>query len=401
MKIFSLFLFLGAIVFSPTPLFAEDAPAWDLYRGNAQATGVAKGDLPDKPELLWKFSIEKGGFQSTAAIIGGAVYIGGGDGKFYALNLADGKLLWSFDAVLGFAASPAVRNGRIYIGDMDGNFYCLDARKGEKIWAFQTVGEIDSSANFYAKPSSTGSDSKNNGIAELPSPPPPLPMGEGSFVLFGSQDAMLYCLDAENGRLAWKFEGGDQIRCFPTVLDHFAFVAGCDSTLSVIDLADGGKVAAKVPIESPTGCSPAILDGRVFFGTEGNVFLCVDPKEKKIVWRFEAEKHAAAFRSSAAVAKEAVVVGSRDKRVHALDPQTGKPLWSFAAKNRVDSSPVIVNRRVFVGSTDGRIYALDLKTGEKRWEYETGGAISASPAVAGGRLIIGNDQGDLFCFGAK
>jgi outer membrane protein assembly factor BamB len=388
LKIFSLLLYLGIIAFSSPPLFAEEAPAWDLYRGNAQATGVAKGDLPDKPELLWKFSIEKGGFQSTAAIVGGAVYIGGGDGKFYALNIADGKLLWSFDAVLGFAASPAVRNGRIYIGDMDGNFYCLDARKGEKIWAFQTDGEIDSSANFYAKPSppeqlSKGEESKNN------------------FVLFGSQDAMLYCLDAENGRLAWKFEGGDQIRCFPTIIDHFAFVAGCDSTLSMIDLADEGKVAAKVPIDSPTGCSPAILDGRAFFGTEGNVFLCVDPKEKKIVWRFEAEKHAAAFRSSAAVAKEAVVVGSRDKRVHALDPQTGKPLWSFAAKNRVDSSPVIVGRRVFVGSADGRIYALDLKTGEKRWEYETGGAISASPAVAGGRLIIGNDQGDLFCFGAK
>jgi outer membrane protein assembly factor BamB len=373
-----------------------------LFRGDAQATGAAKGELPEKLELLWKFSIKKGGFESTAAIVGDAVYVGGGDGKFYALNLSDGKPRWTFEAALGFAASAAVKDGRVYIGDMDGNFYCLNAQSGEKKWSFQADGEIDSSANFYEKPPTSAPEDK--GDTKKPSPPAPLPEGEGStkkFVLFGSQDAMLYCLDAESGRLAWKFEGGDQIRCFPTVVDHFAFVAGCDATLSMIDLADEGKIVAKVPIDSPTGCSPAVMDGRVFVGTEGNSFLCIDPKEKKILWRFEAEKRGAPFRSSAAVAKEAVVVGSRDKLVHAFNPQTGKPLWTFAAKNRVDSSPVIVGRRVFVGSAEGRVYALEIKTGEKVWQYETGGAVSASPAVAGGRMVIGNDQGELFCFGAK
>jgi outer membrane protein assembly factor BamB len=308
-----------------------------------------------------------------------------------------------------------VKNGRIYIGDSDGNFYCLDAKSGEKKWTFQADGEINSSANFY--------ESKQKS-SEQPSPPAPLPKGEGSketefpkgegsnetgfskeegrtYVLFGSQDAMLYCLDAKSGELAWKFEGGDQIRCFPTVLDHYAFIAGCDAALSMIDLDDGGKIASKVSLDSPTGCSPAVMAGKVFVGTEGNAFFCIDPKEKKIVWRFEAEKHAEPFRSSAAVTKEAVIVGSRDKLVHALNPANGKPLWSFATKKNVDSSPVIVGGRVFVGSADGRIYGLNVKTGEKVWQFEAGGAVVASPAVAGGRMVIGNNQGELFCFGAK
>jgi outer membrane protein assembly factor BamB len=288
------------------------------------------------------------------------------------LNLSDGKKRWEFSSALGFTASPAVKDGRVYVGDSDGNFFCLDARSGEKLWAFQADGEIDSSANFY----------KN-------------------YVLFGSQDAMLYCLDAKTGDLIWKYEGGDQIRCFPTVLEHFAFIAGCDSALTMIDLDKSGEVVSQVKIDSPTGCSPAVMDGRVFFGTEGGTFFCVDPKEKKIVWQFEEEKHAQSFRSSAAVTKEIVIVGSRDKRLHALNPATGKPLWSFAAKKNIDSSPVIVGNRVFVGSTDGRVYGLNIKNGEKLWEFEAGGSVVGSPAVAGGRMVIGNNQGQLFCFGAK
>jgi outer membrane protein assembly factor BamB len=364
---------------------ATAAEDWPVFRGDEKATGVAKSDLPAKLERLWTFSIEKGGFEATAAIVGDAVYVGATDGKFYALNLSDGKKRWEFSSPLGFTASSAVNDGRVYVGDSDGNFFCLDAKSGEKLWSFQADGEIDSSANFYQ-----------------PSPPAPLPKVEGRLlVLFGSQDAMLYCLDAKTGELAWKYEGGDQIRCFPTVLEHFAFIAGCDAALTMIDLDKGGEVVSQVKIDSPTGCSPAVMDGRVFFGTEGGTFFCVDPKEKKIVWQFEEEKHAQSFRSSAAVTKDIVVVGSRDKRLHGLDSATGKPLWTFAAKKNIDSSPVIVGNRVFVGSTDGRVYGLDVNNGEKVWEFEAGGSVVGSPAVAGGRMVIGNNQGQLFCFGAK
>jgi outer membrane protein assembly factor BamB len=355
------------------PQVEKNVPAdWAFFRGDAQATGVVKGQLSEKLDLLWTFTIEKGGFESTAAIVGDTVYVGGTGGKFYTLNLSDGKKRWEFPSALGFTASPAVRDGLVYIGDSDGNFYCLDAKTGEKKWSFQADGEINSSANFYKH-----------------------------YILFGSQDSMLYCLDAKSGNLAWKYEGGDQIRCFPTVLEHYAFIAGCDAALTMIDLDDGGKIVSKVPLDSPTGCTPAVMDSRVFVGTEGGTFFCIEPKGKKILWQLAAEKNGAAFRSSAAVSKEATIVGSRDKRVYAFNPQTGKLLWNFPTKSRVDSSPVIVGNRVIVGSADGRIYALNIKTGERVWQFEAGGAVLASPAIGGGRLVIGNNRGEIFCFGEK
>jgi outer membrane protein assembly factor BamB len=129
--------------------------------------------------------------------------------------------------------------------------------------------------------------------------------------------------------------------------------------------------------------------------------LAIDLQQRKILWRYQNTANPFAFRSSAVVTPQAVVVGSQDKRVYALNPKTGRVLWEFVCKKRVDSSPVVVGSRLFVGSADGRLYELDLKSGRELWRFEAGGAVDASPAVAAGRLVIGTEDGNLYCFGTK
>ena len=94
-----------------------------------------------------------------------------------------------------------------------------------------------------------------------------------------------------------------------------------------------------------------------------------------------------------------VIVGGRDKAVHAIDAATGKAAWTFATRARVDSSPAVAGGRVFVGSSDGKLYVLDAATGQKRWEFDAGDAITASPAIAAGRVVIGAQDGRIYCFG--
>ena len=350
------------------------AKSWPLVRGNALAQGVAETKLPAKPSPLWKFEVPKGAFEGTPAIVGGVAYIGDMDGKLFALNLADGKPLWSQQIGSGFIASPAVRGDMLYIGDIDGVFYAVDLKTGQPKWKYEAGAQIDSGANFW----------QDN-------------------VLFGSQDANLYCLNIDGklaGKLVWKFAIQDQIRCTPTVVGDRSFVAGCDSLLHIIDLTEGKEVAA-VPIESPTGVTPAVLGDHVFFGTEGGVFFAVNWREAKETWRAEDKSGSQPFRSSPAVREGLVVVGSRNKLVQAFDPANGNPLWEFAAQQRVDSSPVIVGDSVFIGAGDGRLYALDAKTGDEKWEYQATGGFTGSPAVADGKLVIASDRGVVYCFGAK
>jgi outer membrane protein assembly factor BamB len=353
------------------PQFMVTPKSWPLFRGDSLAQGVSPSALPEKPEVVWKVTVEKGAFDGTPVIADGIVYLGDMDGKIYALRLADGKEVWTHKVESGFIAAPAVRGNLLYLGDIDGKFYAFDIKTGQPKWTFQADAEIDSGANFW----------KDN-------------------VLFGSQDAHLYCLSAESGKEVWKFQIQDQIRCMPTIVGDRSFVAGCDSQLHIIDLTMG-KEAASVPIESPTGVTPAVLGDNVFFGTEAGVFFAINWKEAKVVWKAEDPNASQAFRSSPAVQPGIVVVGSRNRSVQAFDPASGNELWTFASKQRIDSSPVIAGGRVFIGAADGRMNALDIKNGQSTWEYQATGGFSGSPAVADGKLVIATDRGVVYCFGKK
>lgn len=340
--------------------------AWPVARGNAQASAAFGGPSPKAMELRWTFR-GQGGFEGGAAIVDGVVYAGDSDGKLYALRLDDGSKLWEFDAREGITASPAVAKGIVYVGDVDGVFHALDAKTGEERWRFATEGTIDNGANLH-----------------------------GDSVLFGSQDGFLYCLRGSDGEVLWKYDAGDQIRCLPTIVEPWAMLAGCDGRLHLVRLADG-RLDGQVDLGNPTGSTPAVAGSLAFVGTEGNEFLAIDFQQRVVAWTYQHRPNASSYRSSAACNGEVVVVGSRDKHLHAFEASSGRPLWHFAAKGRVDGSVAILGRRAIAGASDGRVYLVDLTDGKEVDVFEAGGDITGSPAVAEGRLVIGNSRGQLYC----
>jgi outer membrane protein assembly factor BamB len=127
----------------------------------------------------------------------------------------------------------------------------------------------------------------------------------------------------------------------------------------------------------------------------------VDLESRSVVWRYEHEERHFPFYSSAALAEGKMVLGGRDRMVHTLDLETGRAVWTFATRARIDSSPAVAGGRVYVGSGDGRLYVLDLKTGEALEDFDSASAFVASPAIAAGRLVIGAVDGQLYCFGRR
>lgn len=344
---------------------------WHLFRGDANSRGVATSGLPKNLDLIWQYEIERGSFEGTPIIVGDPkplAIIGDADGKLIAFDLKSGDVKWEYKSgEIGFVTAPAYRDGKIYIGDMDGKFHCVDLN-GKLLWDFQTDDSIDSSANFHE-----------------------------DFVLFGSRDARLYALYAEDGKLAWAMETDDQVRCSISVVEGRAFVAGCDGALHIINVKDGTEID-KVVIESPTCVTPAAADGQIFVGTENAGYFGIDWKNALINWQF-GQDGSISSRSSPAVKDNHVVFGARNRKVYSVDPQTGSENWATELKSDIDSSPVIVGDRVFIGSTDGRLYALELKTGNIVWQREFNGQFIGSPAVGFGRLVIATNRGVVYCLG--
>ena len=144
-----------------------------------------------------------------------------------------------------------------------------------------------------------------------------------------------------------------------------------------------------------------MVDGRVYVGTFSDEMLGIDLHSGRIFWRFKDPRRSFPFYASAAVTEERIVVAGRDRMVRAFNTAGGELLWAFAAKTRLDSSPVIAAGRVFFATTGGVLGALDMESGEQVWEFVTGSSITASPSVAGGKLVVGSKEGILYCFGER
>ena len=353
---------------------------WVSFRGNPQLTGVADSELSDNPQLLWTFQAADM-IESTAAVVDGTVYIGALDGILYAIDAETGEKRWMYQTNSSIKASPAIHDRVVYFGDGDGVFHAVDINTHEMKWQFQTEGEIISSANFA-----------------------------GDRVLFGSYDGFLYCLNRKNGELVWKFETEGYVHGTPGVwtepasgsgdAKNFAIVTGCDSYLRVINIDDGIQTQ-QVELGAYVAASPAISQNRVYCGTYGTEILGVALDTGEIAWRYRHPKRQFPFFASAALTEDAVIIGGRDKMVHALSRETGEPIWTYTSKSSIESSAVIAGTRVFLGTTRGLFIALDITTGESVWEFATGSSIVASPSVSDGKIYIGTEDGILYCFGEK
>lgn len=348
----------------------QDTPAdnWSQFRGNQQLTGVSLSNVPNDLKVLWTYEAGES-IESSAAIVGGTVFVGSQKGELLSLSLDNGAVYWKYhmDSPVG-ESSPAYSGGVVYIGDLGGWFHAVNASDGKKLWAFKAGSEIKSS-----------------------------PVVIGDRVLIGSYDQQLYCLSTRNGSVLWKVKTNGPVHSTPSIAEGLAFIAGCDELFRAIRIADGREMF-NVSSDAYTGASPALRGTSAYYGTFNNEILMVNLKDHRIVWRYQHPQRKFPFYSSAAVTADRIVVGGRDKMVHGLNV-AGKGVWTFATNARVESSPAVAGGRVFVGSNDGRFYVLNLATGAKLWEFNAGAPLSASPAVGRGRIVIGSQDGRLYCFG--
>src|SRR5688500_16668282 len=95
------------IALFPFLLCAQD---WPQFRGNPQLTGVTPATVPATLKLLWTYEAGEP-IESSAAIVGGTVYVGTQASELLAIDLATGKLRWKYKTKEGIGeSSPAVAN---------------------------------------------------------------------------------------------------------------------------------------------------------------------------------------------------------------------------------------------------------------------------------------------------
>ncbi len=221
------------------------------------------------------------------------------------------------------------------------------------------------------------------------------PAVQDGYVLVGSRDWRIYCLNASNGSEFWNYKTGNEVHSSPSIMEDFVYIGSDDGYVYRLEISTG-RLSWKSPVGGLVRSSPAVVGGRVYIGSGEHDVFCLNASDGDVIWRCPTSSR---VQSTPAVSNGAIYVASDDFFVYAINASTGSQMWRCHTGSLV-SSPCIYDDVVFVGSTDGYLCALNASMGTMIWQYETAGSVSSSPAAFYGCVYVGSDDNNIYCLNA-
>jgi outer membrane protein assembly factor BamB len=189
---------------APPPEWAANAGSWpshNLDLANTRANLHTRIDARDVATLKqrWTFKLPYAGswgsFTSNPIAAGGVVYLEDPDSDVFALELANGKLLWQHDyhsvTPSGGPNGVAYGYGLLY-GETEDSVFALDPHTGKQVWIRKLAANaqegIDMAPQLY--------DGKLL-ISTIP--------GNSTSYYTGGAYGVVHALDARTGRELWSF----------------------------------------------------------------------------------------------------------------------------------------------------------------------------------------------------
>src|SRR5437868_6025328 len=165
----------------------------------------------------------------------------------------------------------------------------------------------------------------------------------------------------------WTFKTGGPIVASPAVVGGVVYIASMDAYLYAIE-QESGKEKWKFKSRLPIASSAAIAGDTLYFVSSGGALVALDAAKGTAEWAFATELErkfearnlhgypSAAqtipdawdvYISSPAVFNGKVYFGSGDGNVYAVDAAGGNLAWKFATHDVVHASPAIAGNTVF------------------------------------------------------
>lgn len=176
-------------------------------------------------QALWSKPFDPGTktrIWSKPAVKGNTVFVASQDHHLYAVNTADGSLIWKFPKdgqpeIGTLPGSPVVHGDTVYVGSFDSNLYAIGLN-GELKWKFTAEGRLwdgpaeangvlyqgDLSGNIYALDPATGLATGWPQPAKLAGGVLATPLVADGVIYVGTDQAKVYALETATGRSVWQ-----------------------------------------------------------------------------------------------------------------------------------------------------------------------------------------------------
>jgi outer membrane protein assembly factor BamB len=236
-----------------------------------------------------------------------------GDGRFVALSMRGGHVVWSIKIPAGTESSPIVYGKTVYFGDQSGTVRALDAGSGHTLWRYQASGAVKGGISYA------------DGI-----------------LYFGDYAGRAYALSARTGHQIWAVSTNGA---------KFGFGSG------------------------EFYSSPAVAFGRVYMGnTDGRVYSFA-AKTGQLAWATGtgAYVYSSPAVENTPGLGPTVYLGSYDGTFYAFDARSGAIRWTHNAGGKISGSPTIVGNVIYYSDLGTKSTAgLDVRTGHQVFTFPDG-----------------------------
>ncbi len=239
----------------------ENSPSWWgiassplYYNGSIYVTTFSNGTLwkiDENGNVVAHFTT--GGqisHYTSPAEYNGKIFFAGNDSsnKLYCLD-ENLKEIWNFSVSSEIMNTPSIGYGKVFFATKD-RLYALNLN-GSEAWNVSFNGTISSAAIAYGN------------------------------IYIGSSDGYLYCFNATNGNVVWKFKANGKIDSSPAVANGVVYFATNtpEGTIYALD-ASNGKLLWFYRLIPPSGSyynimsSPFLADNKLFIGADNGYVYC-------------------------------------------------------------------------------------------------------------------------------
>jgi outer membrane protein assembly factor BamB len=295
-----------------------------------------------------------------------------------------------YDLATTVEASFIAKDSTLYIGRIDGVVSALSIASlstpqppqtpqtppSPPLWSFETEGQISGSPNLV-----------------------------GDQLLVGSYDGSMYTLNARTGKKTGQVQTGYYINGTASVWKNYMLFGGCDAWVRMVDVTTG-VMTDSLQLDSYVPASPAILDGvACACDYNGNIYeLTLDGGHiashcKLLASDDDNDGQEGGVVSMPTLTRDAVYFLSGDRNISCFDRSSGKLRWKKMLRGMTgECAPLVARDKVLVCTKDGHISLLNTQDGSELWHYEAGEPIIASPAIVANRFFILTTRGTLLCF---
>lgn len=322
---------------------------------------------------LWTYAAGPRVATDPAALADGWV-VASDDGRVEALDGAGARRWTHTFTNMAIVGSPAVAGAVVVVAGADGRAAGLDAASGQVRWQVPT------------------------GSPAMLSGPLPIPVGSAwHVVLLSSEDGVLHCLAAADGRRVWQSEPTNRADGMPSGDARVLAYGNCDSAIHVFETPTGRRTAS-VPVgtDAQMAGGLALLAGRFFGGTRDGRLVAVNARSGTLAWQVKLSP-AQEF-NTPVVAGDAVAMGTETGELILFAAASGTERWRVATDDPI-SGLCVVGDALFVVS-GGALEGRRLEDGARFMRHAIGDHV-LGPVANGDRVAVVDDGGNVIAFGGK